>query len=62
MNTPSLIASALPSERDMQLIRRKAAKLRADHVRSVLNRLATALTGRGLRVDERPLSFLTHRP
>lgn len=46
MNTPSNFASALPSERDMQLIRRKAARMRADHLRSLLGRLAAALTGR----------------
>ncbi|MDQ2101949.1 hypothetical protein [Azospirillum isscasi] len=46
MNTPSIFASALPSERDMQLIRRKAARMRADHLRSLLGRLAAALTGR----------------
>ena len=46
MNTPSPFASALPSERDMQLIRRKAAGMRADHIRSLLNRLVAALTGR----------------
>ena len=46
MNTPSNFACAHPSERDMQLIRRKAARARADHLRSLLGRLAAALTGR----------------
>lgn len=46
MDTPTNFASALPSERDMQIIRRKAARMRADHVRSLLNRLSTALKGR----------------
>ena len=46
MNTPSNFASALPSEADMRLIRRWAAQMRADCFRSLLGRLAAALTGR----------------
>lgn len=46
MNTPSNFASALPSERDLQLIRRKAARMRADHLRSLLGRLNAFLKGR----------------
>ncbi|AWJ82488.1 hypothetical protein TSH58p_02935 (plasmid) [Azospirillum sp. TSH58] len=51
MNTPSHFASALPSERDMQLIRRKAARMRADHLRSLLGRLAAFLKGRAADLD-----------
>lgn len=46
MNTPSNFASALPSETDMRLIRRRAAQMRAECFRSLLGRLAAALTGR----------------
>ncbi|MBK3775364.1 hypothetical protein GAY31_14535 [Azospirillum brasilense] len=46
MNTPSHFTSALPSERDMRLIRRKAARMRADHLRSLLGRLTAFLKGR----------------
>lgn len=46
MNTPSHFASALPSERDMRLIRRNAARMRADHLRSLLGRLTAFLKGR----------------
>ncbi|QCO18147.1 hypothetical protein D3869_22980 (plasmid) [Azospirillum brasilense] len=55
MNTPSHFASALPSQRDMQLIRRKAARLRADHLRSLLGRLAAFLKGRNADLDPRRL-------
>ncbi|OYD83136.1 hypothetical protein [Azospirillum brasilense] len=51
MNTPSTFASALPSERDMQVIRRKAARMRADHLRSLLGRLAAFMTGRTADLD-----------
>ncbi|CAO3454330.1 hypothetical protein FBZ82_102372 [Azospirillum brasilense] len=51
MNTPSPFASALPSERDLRLIRRKAAQLRAEHLRSLLGRLAAFLKGRTADLD-----------
>ncbi|MBP2291409.1 hypothetical protein [Azospirillum rugosum] len=42
MNTPSSFASALPTQRDARLIRRKAAALRAAHIRSLIRRMGAA--------------------
>ncbi|WP_353861032.1 hypothetical protein [Azospirillum formosense] len=55
MNTPSNFASALPSERELQRIRRKAARLRADHLRALLGRLAAFVKGRTADIDPRHL-------
>lgn len=51
MNTQSTFASALPSERDKRIIRRKAAALRAAHLRSLVRRLGAAVTGLGAFVQ-----------
>ncbi len=45
MNTPFSVASALPTQRDERLIRRKAAALRAAHIRSLIRRLGAAFGG-----------------